>query len=288
MTVVTRAARGGDVESLARFWYENMNHRPGLEGWRTIAHSPWYERPPNHGWIAVEEGRIVGAMALLHSNRKLKGRNEKLCNIGSLYVLKSFRGRGLAKSIARESTADETVTYLGIDAAPQTRAVLEPPDVGFRILDDSRFVWRPQTPPRGDDMELAIGDRVDRRRWPPQDRRLLDDHRPLGMLPLTARAAGRECRLILWVRNKSSSTLYYEIFYASDYECLGTMAGGIADRLIGDGGVLAVDARFFCNPPPDADKELLRQPRHYKSSRLAPADIDLLYCEVPLLGLKIS
>ncbi|MCZ7599597.1 MAG: GNAT family N-acetyltransferase [Gammaproteobacteria bacterium] len=101
MTVDIRPAEETDVDALARFWHENMNSRVPLERWRSVASPPWYTQPPSHGWIAVDGGRIVGAMALVHSTRAIDGRLQKLCNIGSLYVLREYRGRGIARAIAR-------------------------------------------------------------------------------------------------------------------------------------------------------------------------------------------
>lgn len=289
MTIVTRPANAADAEALARFWHENMNPKLGLDRWRTIAACPWYGEPPNRGWLAVDDDRIVGAMALVHSLREVGGRSEKFCNIGSLYVLREYRGRGLAKAIARESTADASITYFGIDAAPQTRAVLEPPAVGFGILDDRRYVWHRGEPDRSISVTVHSSGMVDGADWTDEERRIVRHHLPLGLLPVTARRRGTECRLLLWVRNKSSDVLYHEVFHASDYALFGQMADGIAGQLLPDSAaVLAVDARFFGETPPGAEVEQLKQPRHFKSRRLAPSRVDLLFSEVPLLGLKLS
>ncbi len=289
MTIVTRAAGREDVEVLARFWFEHMNERPGMERWRAVAHCPWYDEAPNHGWIAVDDGRIVGAMALVHSTRHIQGRAEKLCNIGSLYVLKPYRGRGLAKTIARESTSDPSITYFGIDAAPQTRAVLEPDAVGFNILDDRRYFWRARTARHDDSLWMRGGDAVDLAAIHDGDRPMFERHVALGMYPLLLRREGRECRVLLWIRNKHDDTMYHEALYISDPCLFAECAQAAAARLIGNAdAVLAADSRFFPRPPPGAEVEKLRQPRHFKSSRLSPEYIDLLYSEVPLLGLKLS
>jgi len=293
MTVDIRPAEQTDVDALARFWHENMNSRVPLDRWRSVASPPWYTQPPSHGWIALDGGRIVGAMALVHSTRAIDGRLEKLCNIGSLYVLREYRGRGIARAIARDCSSDESITYFGIDAAPQTRAVLEPPEAGYRVLDRERYVWTPRHGREEGDGGFSVrkmpSSHCFLNDWTPAEQHILEHHLPLGMVPVSARCASGECRLLLWVRNKSSPTLYYEVFYASDYEAFGDLGQQIADHLIPPGtGVLAVDARFYDRPPPGAEVESLKQARHYKSTRLAPHQIDLLYSEVPLLDLKIS
>ncbi len=289
MTVETRPAGPADVEALAHFWHDHMNRRPGLAGWRRIANCPWYGEPPNHGWVAVDDGRIVGAMALVHSVRHIRGREERFCNIGSLYVLEPYRGRGLARAIAGESTADESITYVGIDAAPQTRAVLEPAPVNFRILDDRRYTWRPGGHRARRQVAIGTGDAFDARLLPSPLRRVFADHVALDMLPVTMTSARGTCHALLRVRNKDSDTLYYEAFYLDDADVFGDCAAELADRLLtGRDAILAADSRFFDAPPAAAEVERLRQVRHYKSARLAPADIDLLYSEVPLLDLKIS
>ena len=293
MTVDIRPAEKADVDALARFWHENMNSRVPLERWRSVASAPWYTQPPSHGWIAVDNGRIVGAMALVHSTRAIDGRIEKLCNIGSLYVLREYRGRGIARAIARDCSSDDSITYFGIDAAPQTRAVLEPPEAGYRVLDRERYVWTPRREGKKGDGGFFLRKMPPSPffpdDWPPAEQHILEHHLPLGMVPVSAISASSECRLLLWIRNKSSPTLYYEVLYASDYEAFGNLGQQIADHLTPPGtGVLAVDARFYDRPPPGAEVEPLKQARHYKSTRLAPHQIDLLYSEVPLLGLKIS
>ena len=289
MTIETRPARAADIENLARFWHDHMDRRPGMARWRTIANCPWYGDPPNHGWVAVDGGRIVGAMALIHSTRDVRGQTERLCNIGSLYVLSAYRGRGLARAIARESTADESITYFGIDAAPQTRAVLEPDPVKFRILDDRRYTWQPGGGHERSRHAIRADDEFDSGALPASLRRMFDDHVALGMVPVSLTAEDGECHALLRVRNKDSDTLYYEAFFVSDAEVFAARAPDLADCLLaGRDAVLAADARFFDAPPPDAGVERLRQARHYKSARLSPAEIDLLYSEVPLLDLKIS
>jgi GNAT superfamily N-acetyltransferase len=272
MTVVTRPANAADAEALARFWHVNMNSKLGLDRWRTIAACPWYGEPPNRGWLAVDNGRIVGAMALVHSLREVGGCRERFCNIGSLYVLGEYRGQGLARAIARESTADESITYFGIDAAPQTRAVLEPPAVGFGILDDRRYIWRRNEPDPSLSVTVHSSGVMDDAGWTDEERRIVRHHLPLGLLPVTARRGGTVCRLLLWVRNKSSAALYHEVFYASDYELFGRMASGMAGRLLAESdALLAADARLFAESPPGSSVEPLRQPRHFKSRRVAAA-----------------
>ena len=289
MSVDVRPALAEDTEALARFWHTHMNPRIDISTWRLVADCPWYADPPNHGWIAVDRGRIVGAMALVHSSQRAGDCVERFCNIGSLYVLDDYRGRGIARAIARDSTGDDSITYFGIDAAPQTRAVIEPDDVGFEILDDHRFVWRPAPGAGASGLKLATDCEVDPVSWPHDERRVLEDHLPFGVKPAVAKCNGEECRMLFWVRNKDSETLYYEALFISDPRAFSIMAADIASHLLrGANAVLAADGRYFEEDPPGASKETLKQPRHYKSSRLPPGEVDLLYSEVPLLGLKIS
>jgi hypothetical protein len=121
----------------------------------------------------------------------------------------------------------------------------------------------------------------------PDDRIILEQHRPYKVQHLLARVGAEACYIVMQVKRKGADIDYHEVMYASEGRLLAETAPAIANALLpSDTAVLAIDPRFLPSTP-DWETEPLRLPRWYRSARVEPAKIDHLYGEIPLLDLKL-
>ena len=89
------------------------------------------------------------------------------------------------------------------------------------------------------------------------------------------------------VKRKGEDIDYHEVMYASDHRLLAEQAQAIANSILAsDTAVFAVDRRFLPERG-NWECETIRLPRWYRSTTVAPACIDHLYGEIPLLDLKL-
>jgi hypothetical protein len=90
------------------------------------------------------------------------------------------------------------------------------------------------------------------------------------------------------VKLKGQDVRYFDLLHTGDRALLAEHGQALADAILPGGpAVLAADCRFVDGTPEGAKREALAVPRFYKSTRLAPARIDLLYSELQLLDLKL-
>jgi hypothetical protein len=182
--------------------------------------------------------------------------------------------------------ARDDVTYTTFTSnPPAVRLVLK---AGMERLDERRLLWHPsETADPGVEISRDIDRFADR--LPASARQALADHAGLGLESAVISAPdGRACLVIYYVKRKGEDIAYHEVLYISDAEVFGRHARSFAaDILPPRQAVLSVDSRFLDKSvAPDANEEI-RVPRHFRSAGLAPSEIDFLYSEVVLLGLKL-
>src|SRR5882672_6303955 len=73
------------------FLHENLNSRLTALEWARAINPPWSVESPNHGFMLLEEDRVVGAYLAFYSDRAIAGRNERFCNLAAWCVLPSHR-----------------------------------------------------------------------------------------------------------------------------------------------------------------------------------------------------
>jgi GNAT superfamily N-acetyltransferase len=284
MSVMVRPAEEDDIESVVDLLFGHMSQKVPRERWRRLLDYPWRPADAPRGYVAVDGDRAVGFLGLVYADRSVEGRVERFCNICAWYLLKDYRGQGIGQKIQFGSVADPRQTYTILTATLATGRAFSS-NSGFSVLDDTRYLLRRA----GGGRDLQCIEDPDRIEGilAPDDQKILRDHRPYNLRHLLVQAGDSSCYVVMQVKRKGADIDYHEVMYASDLRVLRETAPSLASTILAsDSAVLAIDRRFL-DAPPAWESETIRLPRWYRSASVAPARIDHLYGEIPLLDLKL-
>jgi GNAT superfamily N-acetyltransferase len=282
-----RQALAPDREAVCRYLHQNMNPRIPIERWRRYTDGRWASALPDFGVLAEDNGRMVGYLSVVYAKRLIGGQSRHTGNLGAFYVERDYRGRGLGLDMLRAITARDDVTYTTFSSnSPARRLVLK---AGLELLDDRRLLWRPGG--RADTSVEISGD-VTRfaDRLSASARQALADHADLGLESLViCEPEGPACLVIFYVKLKGQDIAYHEVLHLSDPAVFGRNVRAFAAHVLPGGqAVLSVDSRFLDSTvEPDAIEEI-PAPRYFRPAGLAPAEVDFLYSETVVLGLKLD
>lgn len=284
MSVEFRNAGPDDIAAVADFLHRQMNSALSPAEWRRIMDYPWAADKPDLGVVATDGGRVIGFMGKIFARREIDGGAQWLCNMSSVYVDARYRGRGIATEIHRAVIADPTVTYYVFNLSPNVRQVTTKPELGFRVLDELRYVWHASgATHRG--VEVISDAEAVAPLLAPAERRLVEDHAAFPVAPHLLAAGGDQCLVFTHRRQGKRGGIYHEAMHVSNAPLLAAHAQAFADWLLaGTDATLMVDSRFLRGHTTTGELRPLTFPRFFKSSRLQAADIDYLYSEIPLLA----
>lgn len=281
-----RQALAPDREGVSRYLHEKMNQRISIERWRGYTSGRWADDLPEFGVIAEDNGRMVGFLGVVYAKRVIAGQSRTTGNLGAFFVERDYRGRGLGLDILGAIMARDDVTYTTFSSNPPARRLVL--KAGMEQLDDRRLLWHPGSRP---DTDAEISSDVARfaDRLPAPARQALTDHADLGLQSfVVCEPEGSVCLVILYVKLKGEDIAYHEVLHISDAAVFARQVGAFASRILPSGkAVLSVDSRFLDSAvEPDAAAEI-PGPRYFRPAGLAPAEVDFLYSETVLLGLKL-
>jgi predicted N-acetyltransferase YhbS len=248
----------------------------------------WPLERPNYGYMMVDNGRIVGCILAVYSEREIKGRAEWFCNLGTWYVEPAFRAYGIALTLEFRKQHRPT-TYTALTPNPVSQASFR--RFGYKTLADEYHVFMPGRRAPGSRM---FGARVigDPDAIEPEldavDRRILRDHRPFGLGHFLLQARGEVGYTYVVTRRQQTRRLggrayLSEILYASNKQLavryferlkLGIM---LRDRSV----AVAAERRLLGDDAPTG--VAIPRPRFYRSETVDASEIDNLYSEIVLL-----
>ena len=286
--MIIRPSHERDIKAVADLLHTQMNRKIAPERWRRLMTYAWMADKPNLGYVAEVDGRIVGNVGAIYSDREIAGRTERLVNICAWYLDREHRGQGAGERLMAEATANPDWHYNIMTSSSRTLQILD--NVGYRVLDDTRYDWQREG---GAKLGAKLDIERDPAKIPPRvtqvEQKLLADHAGLPVTPVLASWAGGETLAIFSVTQKGDDQPWYDLLYVGD---TALMAEGqaLANALLpADNAVLSADARFCGKAkPPGAVPVPLPVPRFVKSSRLSGAAVDHLYTELQLMGLKLD
>ncbi len=285
MSALIRPAVPGDIEPICALLHEKMNAKIPVQRWRRLMSYPWMENKPDLGRVVEENGRILGFVGMVYSDRLIEGEKERFVSISSWFLDRTLRGRGLGAGLMAAATDDPKITYNNVTSSDRVLAIVDA--VGYRVLDDYRYMWRKRGPP-GPGLRCEWDAGTISGQIGEDGQRLIDDHAGLPVRPVLVEAGGGRVLMFFSVKLKGEDVTYFDLLHTGDRALLVDHGQALADAILPVGpAVLAADCRFVDGAPGGAEREAFAVPRFYKSTRLAPAQIDLLYSELQLLDLKL-
>ncbi len=254
----------------------------------TILGYPWSEKP-ERGHALYADGRPVGFIGTVVSERPIAGRLEKFCNPSSFIVLEEYRYAALLLLRALQRMRDHTMVYLTPSPAAHAMFVKQ----GALPLEEQQIVTPPLPHPltalRHLGGSFTTRPEALREELEGDERRIYEDHAssPVARHVLL-RHGDRRCYVVA-TRGVKRGIPYADVQYIGnraffwEHHLLAQL--GLV-RAMGTAGLaMAVDCRFLVGRAPPLSIRWKAR-RLYRPTRpeIAPAMIDGLYSE--MMGLR--
>jgi hypothetical protein len=259
------------------------------QDWRSVFDYQWEKEEDHCGYALLDEGKVVGMLGMVFSERLIDGSKKKFCNLHTWWVREDHRGRSL--SLLRPILKLDEYTITHFTPCDTVRAVTK--RLGFtdlssqlRILLPNRFFSGNHTT---DDSSLIYDQQAIAERLAEHEKRILRDHQPYGCGHLLVSDGDDYCYLLYThvVRHRMP---YCHIHYISNKALFvarePTIRRSLLDRhharfvVVDDRMVQGIRFRrsFKFWAPANA---------LYKSSDVGPDQIDNLYSDVVFLKLTV-
>jgi hypothetical protein len=267
------------VDQVADFLHRELNPRVTVEGWSKGISVQWVPDAPNHGFMLIEDGKVVGANIAFYSEREINGRYERFCNLGALCVVELRRTHAirLVRAVLRQPG------YHFTDLSPSGNVIELNRRLGFESLDTSTALqinW-PALPTSSVRLITDLDD-IERRLCG-RDLQIFRDHRDSPAARHLLLMSGADLCYVIGRRDRRKRLpVFVSVLYVSNAELFRRSARQIAHHLLLHGRALAtlLETRLTGQPLPGAIPLGSARPKMFKSSTLEPANIDYLYSEL--------
>ncbi len=256
-----------------------------IDGWRAILDGRW-SRPGDSYAITVRDGgQLVGVLGLITAERPTDNGPKITANMTSWYLLKPYRGTGIGRRMIELATSDPDITVTDFTSSPG--AVHAVKSAGLVELDTQRLIWHPRAT-TSDRLPVHTNPLARIDDLSAKDIQVLQDHAGLDLTPLLIETPDGPCLIILSIKQKHDDYVTHEVMYCGNRSLFARHVRTIANTVLpADRAILSVDRRML---PQDVEHDAVDDfavPRFYTPDRMPPGDIDHLYTEVVLLGLKL-
>jgi hypothetical protein len=133
-SVEVKPITDADMQAVAEFLHRDMGSAVSAADWYRAMTPTWEFEQPNHGYLARENGQVVGACLALYSERVIDGQSRRICNLGVWCVAEGHRATGLRllRALLRQRG------YTFTDLTPNPTVVALNGRLGFTLLDTAR------------------------------------------------------------------------------------------------------------------------------------------------------
>lgn len=272
-----------DLRRVAEFLHAHLNRRVSVDAWARSVDVPWTVDAPNHGFMLIDDkhdNAMVGVYLAFYSEREIDGRPERFCNLGAWCVLPDYRFYGLR--LLKALLGQEGLHFT--DLSPSGNVVPINSRLKFQFLDTTTALvpnlpW-PSWPGK---YRVSADPRAIESTLTGHELELYRDHvRTSAARHLLLRNGEEWCYVVFRKDRRKNLPLFASILHVSNPELLRRMARPLASHLLLRHRlpVSLVELRVASHRP--WPSVLLRSPRPkmFKSSRLAPDQIDYLYSEL--------
>ena len=283
MAVLVAPIANSDVRRVAEFLHTHLNRRVSVDDWARSVDVPWSIGAPNHGFMLIDDEHdkaVVGVYLAFYSERVVDGRAERFCNLGAWCVLPQHRFHSVRLLRALLNQKDLHFT----DLSPSGAVVPINTRLKFQFLDTTTALvpnlpW-PSWPGK---YRVSADPRVIESTLSGDELQLYRDHVGTAAARHLVLRSGEEWCYVIFRRDRRKNLpLFASILHVSNPELFARMTGPLARHLLLRHRipVCLVEPRVTGHRP--RPSVLLRSPRRkmFKSSRLAPDQIDYLYSEL--------
>ncbi|HWS36104.1 MAG TPA: hypothetical protein VN408_25635 [Actinoplanes sp.] len=141
MNVQVLPITSADVSRVAHFLHAHLNTRLSPDLWARSITPPWKAAAPNHGYMLLAAGVVVGVYLAFYADRNVDGTRQRFCNLAGWCVLPEYRllGVKLLRALIKQPG------YHFTDLSPSGNVIAMNERLGFRHL-DSTLVAVPNLP----------------------------------------------------------------------------------------------------------------------------------------------
>lgn len=279
------AIADADVDDVARYLHERMDRRVDAARWAAAMNPSWQRDAPNHGFHLRHDGVVVGAYLALYSQRDTETATDvRFCNLAAWCVDPEFRFGGTR--LLRALLAQDG--YVFTDLSPSGSVIALNERLGFRHVDTATVVV-PCIPYPTIRRTVEVTSDPDRigEALSGRDLRAYLDHRtsPAVHHLLVDTSAGASHVMFRRDRRRDLP-LFASILHASDRDILTAQVSAIGRHLVLHHGIamLLCETRLLTRRPPRSLMLESPRPKMFKSTTLAPGELDNLYSELTELA----
>ncbi len=282
--VTLKKATATDFSSVYGLLLDFNDHKLSRDDWNQLFKSHWDSDEGYYGYILLEDDLPIGFLSTIFSQRQIKNKYHRFCNLSSWIVKDGYRNRSLYLIQPLLKLKEYTITLL--TPSEITQKVFE--KLGYKELDSAKRIILP-IPQFGRypkyKPNIALDRNIIKGLLNENDLKIFQDHLDFNCVHALITSDAGNCYVMLRKIIKNNLPFGY-IHYVSDfkvfYQNLYIIRSSLAIKLKVMG--IIIDERFVQSRN---IKFSIKYPlvAMYKSPDLAPEEVDSLYSEYFLLDL---
>jgi len=213
--IIVEKARADDFEKIYPLLLEFNDSNLTKDDWRQlfVDHCGGYE--DYIGFVLLDQGKVVGFLGLIFSNRLIENKVQKFCNMTSWIIKKEYQRKGLGHMLFLEVIKLKEYTITILPPAPQTVGMFK--KYGFKELEDSfRLVLPiPAMHSFSDSCSVVLEQEVVRNNLNCEELKIYNDHLICKCMHILIKAGQEGCYVIAR-RVVRKGVLFAEIHYLSN------------------------------------------------------------------------
>jgi hypothetical protein len=276
-----------DLPAVCHFLARGFDPEAGPEVWMTAFRHRWAAQQPNHGYMLLDEGAIVGAIGAIYSDQDIRGTQERFCNINNWYVDPAYRRHSLL--LLSRLLAQKGIHFTNLRPQPEVAKICAA--LKFQYLDDGRVTYIVNVPglPFGRGSKVLVDSEAVAAALPAADAKVFRDHADCpGLVQL---AVGSRVDGFCHVAFHTAEVRHIPciaVLHISDARLFSRHLPALRSHFLWrhHAPLARVETRFLPVTPRFAIV-LKREPHNmFLSKTLAPGDVSNLYTEIPAMHAK--
>src|SRR4029450_11558841 len=277
--------RDEDLPEFCRFLTENLSRDRTEAAWADAFRQNWCSAKPNNGFVLRHDGRGVGGIGAIYSERPIRGRIERFCNITSWCVQDAFRAQSMRLAMAL--TAQNGFHFTDLTPTAVVSKTLQ--FLNFKPMSERQAIWPnvPRPSGRSGGVRVITDPEQIASVLGPDDARAYRDHRHLPWLRHAAVGRPGAWGYVVWKHTRLKRIAGAWILAMSDSERFVRYRWAFGSHLLLRHGLpyTRVESRLLPRVPRPSIELSGYRNKVFKSDTLSAADMSNLYSELVALDL---